>query len=177
MNTYAKLIAAAAAVLVVAVVGYQFMPGNGGVGGQPTIAPSPSPALLARGTFTAQIGGGYNVDLDATGGASSVTGSMIVSHPTKGGFTVDLECTRTIDGLLWIGGDVTESTNSDAPAGTRAAIVFKRGSPVEAIFVWQMNDPRSASCQAFFDDMIAPGGTADLRAEMEPIVGTLELGP
>ena len=51
MNTYAKLIAAAAAVLVVAVVGYQFLPGNAGVGGQPTVAPSPSPTLLARGTF------------------------------------------------------------------------------------------------------------------------------
>jgi hypothetical protein len=43
MNTYAKLIAAAAAVLVVAVLGYQLLPGTGGVGGQPTIAPSPSP--------------------------------------------------------------------------------------------------------------------------------------
>ena len=178
MNMYAKLLAAAAAVLVVAVVGYQFLPRNLWIGGPPTIAPSPSPALLARGSFTAQVGGGYTVDLDATGWASSVTGSMIVSsHETNGGFTVDLECTRTIDGLLWIGGDVTESTNSDAPAGTRAAIVFKRGSPVEAIFVWQMNDPRSASCQAFFDDMIAIGGTGDIRAGMEPIEGTVELGP
>ena len=169
MNTYAKLIAAAAAVLVVAVVGYQFLPGNGGVGGQPTIAPSPSQALLARGTFTAQVGGGYAVDLDATGEDSSVTGSMIVSQATKGGYTVDLECTRTIDGLLWIGGDVTESTNSDAPAGTRAAIILKRGDPVEALFAWQTDDPPSASCQAFFDDMIALDPTADLRAGMEPI--------
>ncbi|MEK6721279.1 MAG: hypothetical protein AABZ33_11505 [Chloroflexota bacterium] len=178
MNTYAKLLAAAAAILVVAVVGYQFLPRNGGIGGQPTIAPSPSPALLARGTFTAQVGGGYTVTLDATGGASNVTGSMrVVALETNGGYTVDLECTRTIDGLLWIGGDVTESTNSDAPADTRAAIVFKRGSPVEAIFVWQMNDPRSASCQAFFDDMIAIGGAGDLPAGMEPIEGTVELGP
>lgn len=177
MNTYAKLLAAAAAVLVVAVVGYQFLPRNGGIGGQPTITPSPSQALLARGTFTAQVGGGYTVVLDATGGASSVTGSMVVSQATNGGFTVDLECTRTIDGLLWIGGDVTQSTYSDAPAGTRAAIVFERGSPVKAIFVWQGSDPRSASCQAFFDDMIAIGGAGDLRAGMEPIVGTVELGP
>lgn len=178
MNTYAKLLAAAAAVLVVAVVGYQFLPGNGGVGGQPTIAPSPSQALLARGSFTAQVGGGYTVDLDATGGASSVTGSMTVSsHETNGSFTVDLECTRTIDGLLWIGGDVTESTYSEAPADTRAAIVLERGSPVKGIFVWQMNDPRSASCQAFFDDMIATGGAGDLRAGLKPIEGTLELGP
>jgi hypothetical protein len=175
MNTYAKLIAAAAAVLVVAVVGYQFLPGNGGVGGQPTISPSPSPTLLARGTFTVHVGDGYAVDLDATGGASSVTGSMIVSHPTKGGFTVDLECTRTIDGLLWIGGDVTKSTYSEAPADTRAAIVLERGSPVKGIFVWQMNDPRSASCQAFFDDMIASGPISE--NDMGPITGTVELAP
>jgi hypothetical protein len=42
MNTYAKLIAAAAAVLVVAVVGYQFLPRSGGTGGQPTAQPSPT---------------------------------------------------------------------------------------------------------------------------------------
>ena len=176
MNTYAKLLAAAAAVLVVAVVGYQFLPRNGGIGGPSTIAPSPSPALLARGTFTALVGGGYAVDIDATGGASSVTGSMIVTGES-GAITVDLECTRTIDGLLWIGGDVSESTNSDAPAGTRAAIVFQRGTRVEAIFVFQMTDPRSASCQAFFDDMIAIAGTEEMRAVMEPIDGTVELGP
>jgi hypothetical protein len=174
MNTYAKLLAAAAAVLVVAVVGYQFLPASGGPGGQPTIAPSPSPALLARGTFTA-LGGGFNVDLDATGGGSSVTGSMSVTGDSD--FTVDLECTRTIDDLLWIGGDVLESTNSDAPAGTRAAIVLQRGTPVEAIFVFQFDDPQSASCQAFFDDMIAIGGTEDIQAGLEPIEGTVELGP
>ena len=42
MNTYAKLIAAAAAVLVVAVVGYQFLPRNSGIAGQPTAQPSPT---------------------------------------------------------------------------------------------------------------------------------------
>ena len=173
MNTYAKLIAAAAAVLVVAAVGYQFLPSTGGIGGPPAITPSPSPTLLASGTFRAQ---GFAVVLDAAGGASSVTGSMIV---TDGGrnFTVDLECTRTTDtGLIWIGGDVTESANwTDAPKGTRAAIVFKRGTPVQAVFVFQMEDPRSASCQAFFDDMIATG--VEPAGALEPIVGTVELGP
>ena len=173
MNTYAKLLAAAAAVLVVAVVGYQFLPQNGGPGGQPTTAPSPSQALLARGSFTAQVGNGYTVDLDATGGGSSVTGRMIVSQGTAG-YTVDLECARTIDGLLWIGGDVTQSTYKDAPAGTRAAIVLERGTPVKAIFAWQANGPRSASCQAFFDDVIAGD---DVRPGLAPITGTVELGP
>ena len=175
MNTYAKLIAAAAAVLVVAAVGYQFLPRSGGIGGQPTIAPSPSPTLLALGTFRAK---GAAVVLDATGGASSVTGSMIVTDVSRN-FNVDLECTRTTDaGLIWIGGDVTESANwSDAPKGTRAAIVFKRGTPVQAVFIFQMDDPRSASCQAFFDDMIATGGAGNLRSGMKPIEGTVELGP
>jgi hypothetical protein len=180
MNTYTKLLAAAAAILVVAVVGYQFLPRNGGPGGpsttQPTFTPSPTQGLLARGTFTAHVGGGYTVAIDATGGASSVTGSMTVSQGTKS-FTVDLECTRTIDGLLWIGGDVTQSTYSETPVGTRAAIVLERRSPVKAIFVWQGSDPRSASCQAFFDDMIATGGAGDFPAGMAPIEGTLALAP
>ena len=42
MNTYAKLFAAAAAVLVVAVVGYQLLPRSNGIGGPPTAQPSPT---------------------------------------------------------------------------------------------------------------------------------------
>ena len=107
MNTNAKLIAAAAAVLLVAVVGYQFLPGSSGVGGQPTVAPSPSPALLARGTFGLF---GAEVELSATGGGDSVTGTMAVTHE-DGDFTVDLKCTRTTeDGVILIGGDITDST-------------------------------------------------------------------
>jgi len=43
MNTYAKLAAAAAAVLIVGVVGWQLLPGNGGAGGKPTPVPTPVP--------------------------------------------------------------------------------------------------------------------------------------
>ena len=108
MNTYAKLIVAAAAVLLVAVVGFQFLPVSGGVGGQPTVAPSPSPALLARGTFGPE---GAEVELDATGGGDSVTGSMAVTHES-GDSTVDLKCARTTeDGVILIGGDITDSTS------------------------------------------------------------------
>lgn len=173
MNTYVKLFAAAAAVLVVAVVGYQLLPRNGGVGGQPTIAPSPTPSLLAHGTFTVA---GFSVELDATGGGSSVTGRMAVDSPT-GDFTVDLQCARTsATGLLSIGGDVTASTdNTYAPKGTRTGIVIKRGSPAQAIFVFQMEDPPSASCLAFFDDMArAIGGEP---TEFGLVAGTLQLAP
>ena len=53
MNTYAKLAIAAAAVLVVAVVGFNLLPASGGVGGAPaatplpTLAPTPTPAPTA----------------------------------------------------------------------------------------------------------------------------------
>ena len=57
MNTYAKLMAAAAAVLVVAVVGYQFLPRSDITGGQPTAQPSatiaPSPTATSSPTAAA----------------------------------------------------------------------------------------------------------------------------
>jgi hypothetical protein len=61
MNTYAKLAIAAAAVVVVAVVGYNLLPNRGGiVGGPPTptplVSPSPVPPLpsgsMAAGTYS-----------------------------------------------------------------------------------------------------------------------------
>jgi hypothetical protein len=170
MNTYAKVAVAAAAVLVVAVVGYQLLPRNGGPGGQPTDAPSPTPSLLARGNFVVY---GITTRLDAVGAGSNVSG-ILTGSDDAGGFTVDLECERTIDGLRWIGGDVTVSTSlENAPVGSRTAIVLKPGSPVEGVFVFQMSDPRAASCLAFFDEMLKLGPAGDLA----PITGTVELAP
>ena len=169
MNTYAKLAVAVAAVLVVAVAGYQLLPRSGIGGPGPTIAPSPTPAPLAKGTFTVV---GITTTLDATGAGSNVSGSMTAGN-SQGEFTVDLQCERTIDGLRWIGGDVTQSTSlQNAPVGSRTAIVLKPGAQVEAIFIFQMNDPRSASCLAFFDDMLKLGAIST-----EPIVGTVQLAP
>ena len=175
MNTYAKLIAAAAAVLVVAVVGYQFLPGKGGTGGQPTIAPSPSPKLLARGTFGAK---GGEVELDATGDGDSVTGTMTVSHET-GDFSVDLKCTRTAeDGRILIGGDTTDSTSSYVMKGARSAIVLKPGPPVHAVFEFEAGGLPAASCMAFLEGMIDKVSATGIGPDaLEPIEGTVELGP
>ena len=172
MNTYAKLAATAAAVVVFAVVGYQLLPRSGGPGGQPTIAPSPSPSLLAKGTFTAN---GITTTIDATGSGSSVSGTLTGSN-SEGAYTVALQCERTINGLRWIAGDVTQSTNlTNAPVGSRLAIVLKPGSSVQAVFIFQMNDPASASCQAFIDDMLALGD--DIAAGLDSIAGTIQLAP
>lgn len=175
MNPYAKLVAAAAIVLVVAAVGYQLLPGSGGIGGQPALAPSPSPALLASGSFSAK---GAAVELDAAADGHTVTGTMTVSHET-GGFIVDLKCTVTAeDGRLLIGGDTTESTSSFATKGARTAIVLKPGSPVHAVFDFEIDDPPADSCDAFLEGMVDEVWATVVGPDaLEPIEGTIELGP
>ena len=174
MNTYAKLIVAAAVVLLVAVVGYQFLPASGGVGGEPTIEPSPSASILARGDFTSH---GVVAHIDATGTGANVDGTMTVSDSGQDA-TVDLECARTTDdGLIEIGGLVTESTFDDFfPQGRRVAIIFQPGSPVKAIWrIALVAEPADPSCQALFETMDKPGAD-DPRLGLEPIDGTVDLG-
>lgn len=169
MSSYLKIAAAAAAVIILAVAGYQLLPRNGGIGGQPTAPPSPTPSVLANGTFSFL---GFNTTLDATRAGSSVSGSL---HATgTGTFTVDLQCERTVDGELWIGGDVTESGYPTAPKGTRAAIVLKPGTPVRAVYYFQSDDPPSASCGAFLDGAVVLGGAGD---RLVPVTGTVTLNP
>jgi hypothetical protein len=179
MNTSMKLIASAAAVLLVAVVGYQFLPSNGSSGGQPTIAPSPSSALLARGTFTLYEA---EVVLDATGGGDSVTGTMTVSHH-DGDFSVDLKCTQTTeDGVILIAGDITNSASPYAREGAREVIILKRGSPVYASFDSEGRDGGdvrpAASCPALLEQVIDTGTQTVIGPNgLGPIEGTVELGP
>jgi len=169
MNTYAKLITAAAAVLVVAVVGYQFLPGRSGPGGQ-TTAPSPTPALLAVGDF---ISHGVTTRLDARGAGANVTGTMTVSDE-GGRATVALECSRTTAaGLTIIGGLVTDSTYSDFfVEGIHVAIALQRGSPVRAFYHFPEGPPPS-TCPAFLD-VVPDSSTSEI---LEPINGSVELAP
>jgi hypothetical protein len=83
MSNIAKFAMAAAAVLVIAVVGYNLLPGNSGVGGphptaSPTLAPTPSPAptpgslegkpngLLSAGSYYINNGNTQNTRLTLT---------------------------------------------------------------------------------------------------------------
>ena len=180
MNTYAKLIAAVAAVLVVAVIGYQFLPGRDPGSGGPSVAPSPtSAALIARGTFTLYEA---EVELNARGGGDSVTGTMSVSHE-DGDFTVDLKCTRTTeDGVILIAGDITDSTSPHARRGAREVLVLKPGSPVYASFDSEGRAGGdvlpAASCPALLEQVIDTGTQTVIGPNgLEPIEGTVEFGP
>ncbi|HEU5202866.1 MAG TPA: hypothetical protein VFU17_01080 [Candidatus Limnocylindrales bacterium] len=170
MNTYAKLIVAAAAVLVVAFAGFQLLPRSGGVGGEPTIAQSPSPTLLASGNFHLK---GAAVELDATRDGSDVTGVMTVDDSGPH-FTADLECTRTTPGgMIIIGGVARDSTSDYAPDGTRVAITLKPGSPMTGTFHFENPDPPAATCLEFIESV-----TDAMQAPVQdPIEGNIELRP
>lgn len=135
----------------------------------PTAVPTAAPTLIALGTFKNK---GANVELDATGDGSSVVGTMHM-FDVDFSFNVNLECTRTTPaGLILIGGKVTDSTFDLAPIGSRVAIVLKRGSPVQAHPDFEA-DPPAATCLLYLESLTDAQATPDL----EPIVGTVELGP
>ncbi|NJD29592.1 MAG: hypothetical protein FIA92_15040 [Chloroflexi bacterium] len=135
MNTYTKLIAAAAAVLVVAVVGYQFLPSNGGTGAQPTSTPSPSPTAAPGGVVQYQLDGApatTQVELVADG--TTVTGTAVTTF-SGGTHTVRLESAAQ-DGDTWaLTGTTEETTVPGEAAGDWSAVVVRDGSP-QQIGIW-----------------------------------------
>lgn len=181
MNSPVRYAVAAAVVLAVAVVGYQFLPGVAGPGAPttaPTTAPSPSPSFLVRGMFTLYEA---EVELSATGGGDSVTGSMAVTH-SDGNFRVDLKCTRTTaDGVILIAGDITESTSPYARKGAREVLVLKPGSPAYASFDSEGRPggdvTPAASCPALLQQVIDTGTQTVINENgLQMIVGAVEFG-
>ena len=114
--------------------------------------------------------------------ATDVTGTMSVTHP-DGDFTVDLKCARTTeDGLILIGGDITDSASPHAQKGAREVIVIKRGSPVYAIVDSEGRDGGdirpAASCPALLQQVIDTGTQTVIGPDgLGPIEGTVEFGP
>ncbi len=168
---------AAAGMLVVAIFGgVTVFPRDAGGPGEPTPTQTSGPVTLASGSFAAQFG---SVTIDATVRGVSRLGQDVAApvvsgqmEVTSGGdrFLVDLRCGRgSGDGLLWIGGSITDSTHEEAVEGARVAIVFEPGAPVRSV-LWFETAERAASCDAFI-----LGGPAAAEF-LEPIQGQVELG-
>jgi hypothetical protein len=177
MNTAARFGLAAAAVVVAALLGYNYLVApNIGAPGLDDVSPTPS--LLARGTFKLL---GAEVELNAMGGGGSVTGTMNVYHE-EGDFSVDLKCTRTTeDGVILIAGDITDSESPYARQGAREVLVLKPGSPVYGAFDSEGREggdvTPAASCPALLQQVIDTGTQTVIGpGGLEPIEGTVEFG-
>jgi hypothetical protein len=161
--------------------------------GEPTATPESSfaestaaepPVTLASGSFTADLGSwGQAFDIEATGTGDDVSGTMEVSS-AEGTWSVDLQCARTTDdGLLLIGGAVTESTHEITSEGVYVAILLAPGTPVRTLLWFDVlptdDDPSPAdSCPAFLENMFSDPEFSELTVEsLVPIEGDLELGP
>lgn len=181
-----KLGAAAAAIIAVAILGVRFLPGM--VGAPPDPTSTPTPVTLASGSFTVPLGEfGQAIDIDAIRTGDEVSGRMDISDPAggEGAYSVDVQCARTTDdGILMIGGEVTESTYEEfIETGAYVAIALAPGTPVRMLWgvdVLATDDvPAPAeSCSAYLESWLAdPEFAQTLRTHGRPIEGELELGP
>jgi hypothetical protein len=144
-----------AAAIVLVALGFGAVLLTRRVAAPPTPTAVPTPLALASGTFPAGFGMGTVIQIDATGGGTTVSGQMDVSQDT-GKFSVALRCVRHIGtDIRLIGGEVTDSTYHEAPQGSRVAIALERGTPVMAI-LWFEDKPAAASCSAFLEGVPSP---------------------
>ena len=138
------------------------------VAAPPTPTAVPTPLALTSGIFTAGFGTGTVIQIDATGGGTTVSGQMDVSQYT-GRFSVALQCARALGtDIRLIGGEVTDSTYHEAPEGSRVAIALERGMPVMAL-LWFEDKPATASCSAFLEGVPSP------LHNMQPVSGEVRI--
>ena len=185
------LAAAAVAVLVVVVIGSQLLgsPTNVGGGGDATPTPqptSPTAATLASGSFSAPLGEfGEAFTIEAVRTGDDVSGTMEISNPAggEGAYSVDVQCARTTDdGLLLIGGEVTDSTYEEfVGEGAYVVLALAPGTPVRTLWAVDVlatdEVPAPAeSCSAFVDSLLSDRVFDALDVQGRPVEGDLALG-
>jgi hypothetical protein len=176
-----KLGAAAVVIIAAAILGVRFLPGAVGAPSTPT----PSVVTLASGSFTAPLGEfGEAFEIEATRSGEDVSGTLDVSEPAggEGAYTVDVQCARTAeDGLLMIGGEVTDSTYDEFVAeGAYVVIGLSPGTPVRMLYAVDViasdEVPAPAeSCSAYLESVL-PEVAEAIGVHGRPIEGDLELG-
>jgi len=174
---------AAAAIAIVAILGVRYLPGA--VGGQSDPTPIPTPAPLASGSVAVNVGEfGTTFDFDATRTGDDASGTIVVSNPRggEGTYTVDVQCTRTTDNVLLIGGEVTDSTYELIADGAYVAILLVPGTParmligVDVLASDEVPAPAD-SCEAYLETTLSePGFAQEVNDYAVPINGELDLG-
>jgi hypothetical protein len=195
MTRFMAIGAAAAAVLVVVVIGSQVLGRPLNVGGGDDATPTPHPTAttrptgagtLASGSFTAPLGEfGEAVDIEAVRTGDDVSGTMEISNPAggEGAYSVDVQCAGTTDdGILLIGGEVTESTYEQfIEDGAYVVIALAPGTPVRVLWavdvlVTDEVQAPAESCSAFVETLLGDQFLDAVEVNGRPIEGDLELG-
>ena len=142
MSNIARIAIAAAAVLVVAVLGYNFLPGNGGIGG-PHPSPSPSPTLAPTPSPAATPGA---LALQLTGPLAPGTYYVDDDGHTKGAHMT-----------------MTVPAGWSTPASTDTLVIKNEGAPGEVeVGSWgELTHIFSDACKWDANSMVAVGTTVD----------------
>jgi hypothetical protein len=176
---------AAVAIVAAAILGVRFLPDMVGGPPEPTPTPTSTSATLASGSVAANLGDfGTTFDFDATRTGDDVSGTIVVSNfqGGDGAYTVDVQCTRTTDNLLLIGGEVTDSTYELVADGAYVLFALDPGTParmligVDVLATDEVPAPAD-SCEAYIEFLLSdPGFAQGVNDHGAPINGELDLG-
>jgi hypothetical protein len=171
MNKFVAFGLGAAALVVVLIVGMQFLPSApGGVGALPSAAPT---AIPVGGTVVFQMDGGpATTKVDAVADGASVSGTATTTM-VGGTHTVRLECAAR-DGDTWaMGGTVDQSTIPGESGGDHWSLVGVKDGTPQQIAIWLSADKEGTDCKGWLADL----HLADIAAENFVPVESGELVP
>lgn len=107
---------------------------------------------VAEGTVKVELGRPVTVKLSATEAGDQVSGTAeIISDEGGEAFSIDLECAPKRNGVLILGGRVSESNLQDVKVGTGSAVLLKQGEP-DRMLLWFADAPPAGDCDAFARD-------------------------
>lgn len=167
MNRYLKIGLAAAAVLVVAVVGYNLLPGSAAPGGEPSASPSVSPSDSEPSTEP------------STAGGLPVGSSFVLADGQPTGNEIgSLAMTVTIPAPDWYGapddGILVKNDNPDPPDGSAMIVwagvdhLYVYGDPCD----WSSTRPQTPSTTV--DEVAAALAAQASRDASAPVDITLD---
>ena len=167
MNTYAKLAAGLAAVVIVAFVALRLVPGGSNSGGTTTAIPTVTPTAFGGTVRWGDTGAvPVTTEVDAVANGATVTGTAVSTFP-QGVHTVRLGCVARKGDSWAVAGTVEKSTLPGESPGFWSVVTVKNGSP-EQIAMWLSGDRADGDCPGFLAsfgfDQLGPENFAPVQS-------------
>jgi hypothetical protein len=129
---------------------------------------------VAEGTAKADLGRPLTVKLSAKEAGDKVSGTAeIISDEGGEAFSIQLECAPERNGVLILGGRVSESNMKEPKVGTGSAVLLKQGEP-DRMLLWFADSPPAADCDAFARDI--PDEALANENRFQPVEGDIQTG-